>query len=261
MEKLRQNLIRNERSGLPVWVPRYARGCTPDAIVARSMIAGSVTVGERTSQDVVIFNRKENFRYRRTARRAARDLATYAEEALGTEKFSIVAFGSMARGLVRQPDSSDPSDIDMDLIVDGDLPEIERYRVRNLMSRKGDEVGIKIDTYARTLDAVKRQNGFEARIYLEGSGYPLIDKGGVWQQVRTIGVENKRFLSLDRTSKKSLRDILALMATGNMESAEERLALVKRNSEAVYEFLADRKWGWGNGIVEQAQYLNNLINS
>lgn len=204
-------------SGLPIRIPPYLRleinKGNPDADIQLSAMQEDPYIGKRNTEDTVSMNFQENVRLRRIARKIIAPQLVKSAEEWGIQRYTVLVHGSLAKGLVRNPASQDPSDIDIDLIIDNPLVSKEaRREVRKRIRSSSREV--KIDSYVWNMHEIKSAVGEYARYYLRSAVYPVIDKGNLWKEILWVGIESQRFLNLPKYARRKLRTMLPLIAKG-----------------------------------------------
>lgn len=219
----RSKFVTHGATGLPIRMPPYlrreiARG-DQSAKLQLDLIAGSKVIGERSFMDTIVTNFEQNVKLRKAARCASQRLAKTAVD-LGAPRYFTFVHGSVARGLVRHQDSCDPSDVDIDLVVDGvDISDNSRQALRYRMKNLGKDLGTKLDSYVYTLDDLKRDSACYARMMLEAGSYPLADVGGLFEEARMYGLEALSFFELNRRARRRVKDFVAFSEQGNYETA------------------------------------------
>lgn len=219
----RNKFVPHELTGLPIRIPPYlrreiARGDEAAGLQLR-LIARSRVIGERTPNDTLATNFEENVRLRGVARFVSKRLT---EEAIRLEapRYFTFVHGSVARGLVRSTQSGDPSDVDIDLVVDGvDVSCAERTSVRQKMQCLSSDFGVKLDVNVYNLAGLKKDGACCARRMLEGCSYPLANMGGLFEEARSCGLETLRFFELDRRNRRRVRAFVDLSERGDMVAA------------------------------------------
>ncbi|MFA5932840.1 MAG: hypothetical protein WCV81_01080 [Microgenomates group bacterium] len=255
--------IIHERSGLPIRIPPYLRKelahGTEIGEIQKEMIRKSPVIGCRGEQDCLPGNLLENIRLRKIAKLVSNRLVEIAEDRQ-ISRYCTVVHGSLARGLVRCPESSDPSDIDIDLVIGGkkDCSDL-RKQVREQMHGLKDSLGARIDTYVWNIEEMRRNKGDYARLSLSAGAYVLVSKGSLWEEIFEVGIESQKFINLERNIKDQLAKRLDHI-------------LIKNNiTEALTDFKSDRMQlvvgSYFNGTSEpweirlKAQALKRLIMS
>jgi hypothetical protein len=124
---------------------------------------------------------------------------------------AVLLFGSVAKGLVKQPHSTDPSNIDMAVI--GNITDAERTELFDLIRPKRKTIQQRILSRCPYLDyegnganpgnvgvmiqdvSKLEKDGFEpARRYVASGAFALHDPAGIWTRIesRAIDVWNKK---------------------------------------------------------------------
>lgn len=252
----------SHESGFPVRVNaplrrEIAHGSV-SALLWAEMVKSDPLIGERSAKDTLVYNLAENIRLRRIARVVSRELVSFAES-MGTERYCTVVHGSLARGLVRYPTCNDPSDVDIDLVVDGlAISKAERMQVREKMRSLSCEFGAPLDVYVWDMEDMRRNMGDDARLYLKASAYPIHDRGDLWREIQWIGVEARRFSLLSVKAKRSLRKILRLVSEGN-RSVISGLLDSRRIHAQAFSYLEEHDLVSGNGVQQRASELYSFL--
>lgn len=232
IERQNRHYIIHKASGLPIRispdVKRDLRRGNPHGEIQLEMLATSAVLGNRrSSQDTVEQNFAENVRLRRIARKASSVLVNQAQE-WGIDRYCTVVHGSVARGLVRHPTDPDPSDIDIDLVINtAGITKEERLRLRNHMYHRSREFGARVDTYVWDMDEIHMNTGNYARLYLASSAYPIANTGSLWEEIRQIGLEGQQFLNLNHGVRKKIRHVLLLLTEGQDHEASKYIESLK----------------------------------
>lgn len=231
-------------SGLSLRLPPYLRqGLVtgePWAQIQHDMISQNPHLGLRTSKDTVENNLGENIRLRRIARSASRELSEIAES-WGVDRFCTIVHGSLAKGLIRHPDSGDPSDVDIDLIVDGCeiIPKEPKNAVRQHMYNLSVSDEARIDSYVFNLDQIIKNCGDYARIYLSSCAYPIANKGNLWEEILWIGLINQKYTLQEPHLKKKIRRALQLISEGKQEEQVKETIGDARLGSLAWDFLSE----------------------
>lgn len=252
--------VEHSQSGLPIRLPPYLRRglgrSDPASQVQLGLIRESNTIGQRGPQDTVEQNLTENIRLRRVARIASQELNRIAEK-WGIERFCTIVHGSLARGLVRQPNSKDPSDVDIDLIIDGNsISKEERRRVRQHMYEQSQSLyGARVDTYVWTREEVKKGEGYFSRLYIGASVYPIAKRGDLWEEIYWIGTTYQHLLNQEPRVREKIRKVLAQILRGVSE--EEILQTLQngRVGKLAREFLTQHGFLGTHNIQENVRRL------
>lgn len=204
--------IHHKDLGLPIRIPPYLRReirkGTTEASVQLGMIQQSPVAGERSSIDCLPVNLEEIIRLRRIARKVSRELVRYANN-WGVERYCTVVHGSVARCLVRQSDCDDPSDLDIDLVIDDmSIHKEDRRKIRDEMYGKTFSYGARIDSYVWNFEEMKRNKGEYARLYLGAAAYPVANPMSLWEDIVWVGLSNQCYLNLRRNDKRRIAKII-----------------------------------------------------
>lgn len=222
-------------TGLPIRLSARLRNelrkGTEGGQIQLEMIQRSSLIGQRASDDCLPANLAENIRLRKVAWSVSKKLTDYAKD-WKIDRFCTVVHGSLARGLVRNPNNPDPSDVDVDLVIDSNISKDTRKQIREEMFKFSSRQETKVDSYIWTLGEMTKNKGEYARLYLGSSAYSLVDRGNIWEEIVWIGVENQRYLSLDGHLKKQVSRLISLISQGNIEDVAKQI-----RSEKVREIL------------------------
>lgn len=260
---MNEKFVQHEATGLPVRIPPYlrrelARG-DRSAMLQLDLIAGSKVIGERSPEDTLAANLEENLRLRRVARRVSQELVRTALD-MGAKCYFTFVHGSVARGLVRSASSEDPSDVDVDLVVDGvDILYNDKQAVRANMKDLGDDLGVKVDTYVYTLEDLKRDGACCAKRMLEGSSYTLANAGSLFEEARSYGLEALSFFGLNKRVRARVKDFVAFCEKDDYETALKVLGKNEDGSAAVAYVGRDTD-GSIDGLTSRIVFLKTFIN-
>lgn len=108
-------------------------------------------------------------------------------EKMGKEKIAIVLFGSVAKGLTKSPDHSDPSNIDM--VVIGDFLDEEKEelfdKVRPIRNEKAEEIGNTVGVHIQDRSIFTKNNHNDALNYIASGATALYDPHAVWSNIES----------------------------------------------------------------------------
>lgn len=213
------------KSGLPIRLPPEIRGwlrqSDPRAPLRIQMIQEDPYLGVRSEEDIPPSNLGETIRLRKVARLASRELVSYAEK-WGISRYCTIIHGSVAKGLVRGSCSLDPSDVDVDLVVDSTkIPKTERLQVRESMYQNSPTYGARLDSYVYTLDEVKSSVAAYARFYLRSAAYAVVNINMLWEEICSMGIAVQQYTNLEPKQRKNLRSALKRIQEGS--DAEEAI--------------------------------------
>lgn len=99
--------------------------------------------------------------------------------------FAVIIFGSISRGLTRNRENEDPSNIDLSII--GNFSEDDRIAIFNrirptrdqIAARIGNNVGVFVQTHDKLI-----KNGYGAMIqYIGACAYALYDPNHIWSKL------------------------------------------------------------------------------
>lgn len=251
-------------TSLPIRIPPYVRrelrrGDTAGAIQLGIIqnVPASV-LGRHSTEDTLPSAMTENVEYRRAAHNASRVLTTYAEE-WGINRYCTVIHGSVGRGLIRSFTSDDPSDVDIDLVIDdSSISKEERTTVRNKMFELSHEK-IRVDAYIWNIDEIKRERGNFARLLLGASGYPIANKNNLWEEVRWIGIESQRVLNLTNGIRKRTTQIVQLIAQDKLLEVIRLLSKETSWKEDIFTYLEECGLASSQDPVIYARKLNEIF--
>ncbi len=249
------------KDGLPIRLNGQLRGVVThpvNGLIISDIIKNSPHIGSRCERDTLRNNFEENSRLRKIARHVSRELVHVAED-LGLERFCTVVHGSVARGLVRAPDCSDPSDIDIDLVVDdAQVSKHNRDHIRWRFFRESECFGNRIDTYVWDIDQMRSNSGQYARLYISSSAYPIHNTGALWDEIFNVGVENQIFLaSLSQKQKRLAKEVLKLAIKG--QNTKDLLKAKGESGNAVEAFLLSRGIHLGCQLESAIQYARIIM--
>lgn len=139
------------------------------------------------------------------AKHITNEIVNSYHQMASSKPFSVVLYGSVAKGLVKKPDHKDPSNIDLAII--GNINSKEREDLfdtlrpirKNVQEEilshcpvlESDEanpgnVGITI----QNLEKVMSNNFAPVRNYISAGAIPLFDNYGLWQSLEELALEN-----------------------------------------------------------------------
>lgn len=258
----RNKFIQHEATGLPIRIPPYlgrelVRG-DETAMLQLNLIARSKVIGDRTSSDTLAANFEENVRLRRAARCVSQRLVEIAV-GFGAPRYFTFVHGSVARGLVRSPGSNDPSDVDVDLVVDGvEISCADRQAVRSKMQALCADFGVKPDVYVYDIDDLKRDNACCARRMLEACSYPLANVGGLFEEARLYGLEALRFFELNKRARTRVKSFVAFSEQCDHEGAIKVLDKDK-DGVAAAAYIGHHDGGSLEGLSSRVAFLNSFM--
>jgi len=225
------------KSGLPLRLPPYLRrelnnGQAQMAELQVELITKNSLIGERDQNDVMPFNIESNLRLRRVAHHVSRDLVDLAK-CLDASRFCTIVHGSVARGLARHPDSNDPSDVDIDLIVDAEIPLKVPDISRTLIYKMESLYGARVDCYVWSRRRVLSNFAEYGRLYLASCAYPIANEGGLWEEVRSLSLEAQRYIKLSSSAKKKLEQVFNQPGVSDMSQLRETLGITLGGREGL----------------------------
>lgn len=206
-------------SGLPIRLPpeiqRWLRQDDPRVQLRIQMIQKDPYLGVRSDEDIPPLNLGETIRLRKVARLASRELVSYAE-GWGISRYCTIVHGSVAKGLVRGSCSPDPSDVDVDLVIDSTkIPKAERLQVRESMYQNSPTYGARLDSYVFTLDEVKSGVAAYARFYLRSAAYAVVNINSLWEEICSMGIAVQQYTNLEPKQRKNLISTLKRIQEGS----------------------------------------------
>ena len=233
------------RSGVPIRIPPYLRrelasGRADLAGIQLNLMIASTVIGERGANDVMPHNVESNLFLRRKAHVISKDLVGVARE-IGAQRFCTIVHGSVARGLARHPESPDPSDLDIDLVVDCDVPRALRRACRYLIYKMPSVYGARIDTYVWSREDMMRLKAENARRYLSAGAYAVANEGQLWEEIRGAGLVTQAFLSYGKLERKDLLKRLDLLCGGQFEQCVIGMGSVQENFFRMFGLLVNQE--------------------
>lgn len=234
----------NHESGVPIRIPPYLRQeirlKDPLAKIQVDMIRKDARVGIRGAKDTLPYNMQENIRLRKIARSASAELIEVAEH-LGVKRYATIVHGSLSRGVIRHPSDTDPSDVDITLIIDGlSLDREERRDIAKPMMRDSfSKYGVKTDVHIWTLDQTMTHSAELARTYLQSAAYPIANTEQLWEQVRWVGLTCHTLLQQGQKVRQLVRALIPAISEGDIEGVNKYL-LLRRNGVNLqtYQYLS-----------------------